>query len=94
MGIWLTTGIAIALLAGPASAESRFSPSEASRAIAADECPLLTQIKYPWLACETRAPGTRSITTVTVPAEASWARNRSLPIGDDWVEGEGAWQTP
>ena len=57
-----------------------------------DECPPLTRIKYPWLECATNAWGGRSIRTATAPANASWDTDRRIPLGHDFVEGEGGWK--
>lgn len=90
----IPASIALWLVAGGASALPGISLSGPLAEVAADECPVLTQIKYPWLECTTDALGTRSISTATVPANASWDSDRSIPIGHAWVEGEGAWRTP
>ena len=81
----------VALVAGSAAALPGISLSEPLPEVGADECPVLTQIKYPWLQCATNERGGRSITSATVSANASWQADRSLPLGDAFVEGDGWW---
>ncbi len=80
-------------VSGAASALPGISLSEPPAEVGADECPLLIQIKYPWLGCKTDATGARSLTSATVAASASWDADRTIAIGHDWVEGEGAWRS-
>ena len=91
MRMWIAAILSSLLLAGAASALPGISLSQPLPKVADDACPLLTQIKYPWLRCAQNAHGGKSFTTTTVQASASWETDRSIAIGHDFVEGEGAW---
>ena len=79
------------LLASSAHALPSISLDEPIAEPAADECPLLTRIKYPWLACTTTADGRRIFAGGTVPANATWESERQIPLGFEWIEGLGAY---
>jgi len=79
------------LLAGSASALPSLSLSEPPAEVGPDECAPLIQIKYPWLGCTTDAEGRRSFTTATVPANATWLGDKIIPLGHEFVDGDGAW---
>jgi len=84
--------LALALGAGSGSALASISLSEPAAEVAADACPQLTQIKYPWLRCTTHADGTKSLAGGTVPAIATWENSRQIPLGYGFIEGDGAYQ--
>ena len=79
------------LLTSPAAALPGISLAEAAAEVGAEECPLLIQIKYPWLGCTSDAEGRRSFTMATVAANASWDGDRQIPLGHTFVDGDGAW---
>ena len=79
------------LLAGAAGALGSIALADPAPELAADACPQLTQIKYPWLRCTTAADGTKSIAGGTVPAIATWENSRQMPLGYEFIEGDGAW---
>ena len=78
-------------LAAPAWSLPGLTLEESAREVAEDECPVLTQIKYPWLRCTTNEWGGKSLSDPTVAANATWDSDRRIPIGHEWVEGTGAW---
>ena len=93
MRIWiigLLPAVLIAL-ALPATALPGISLSEPLPETGPDECALLTQIKFPWLICKTDAQGHKRIVNSTVAANANWEDLRRIPLGDEFVEGEGNW---
>lgn len=49
-----------------------------------DECPKITQVKYPWLKCKTNAWGGTQIATATVPANANWEDEKQSGCGISW----------
>jgi len=57
------------------------SPPEAT---APGVCPKLIQIKYPFLKCETTVIGLAG-------GDATWENARRIPIGSEFVEGDGYW---
>jgi hypothetical protein len=56
-------------------------PAEAA---APGECPKLIQIKYPFISCESGVIG-------LADGNATWENSRQIPIGSDFVEGNGYW---
>lgn len=93
MRTWILSLLPTVLLALalPATALPGISLSEPLPETAPDECALLTQIKFPWLVCTTDAEGNKHIVNSTVPANASWEDTRQIPLGYEFVEGDGGW---
>ena len=94
MRMWIVASFLVLFVSGAASALPGISLSEPPAEVAADECPVLTQIKYPWLGCASNAHGGRSFTRATVAANARWETDRTIALGHEWVEGEGNWVLP
>ena len=89
MRLWIVVGFLVSFVgASPVAALPGISLSEALPDVGADECPVLIQIKYPWLQCATNERGGRSIISATVSANASWEADRSIPRGHPFAEGE------
>jgi hypothetical protein len=81
----LTLAPAAGLLARPASALDTLSlPVEET---AAGECPRLTQIKYPWIACDTTASGAKILRTPR--GDQTYQSERRMPSWSDFVDGLG-----
>ena len=85
---WLLLSIPFGLLVGalvaaPALSHDAMSPDEAAVETAADECPTLTRIKYPWLTCSTNAFGVKSV-NVDVRS-ASWESEKRIPRQGKWI---------
>ena len=91
MRMWIAAILSSLLLAGAASALPGISLSQPLPEVAADACPVLTDIKYPWLRCVRNSHGGKSFTPATVRAVASWRTDRTIAIGHEFVEGTGAW---
>lgn len=87
-----STGSAFALdgidLSKPAA-----DPGAAEAVPAADDCPALTKIRYPFLcSAEGAAEGARALVQVRpLNPNPSWESTRQIPRMSDWTEGNGAW---
>lgn len=88
LGLLPTVLLALAL---PATALPGISLSKPLPETGPDECALLTQIKFPWLVCKTDAQGHKRIVNTTVAATANWEDTRQIPLGYEFVEGDGGW---
>jgi hypothetical protein len=88
LGLFSTVSLALAL---PAAALPGISLSEPVPATGPDECSVLSQIKYPWLACATGADGAKRFVGGTIAANAGWDDDRQIPLGHEFVEGHGNW---
>ena len=58
--------------------------SQPAEATAPGECPRLIQIKYPFISCKSGVIG-------LADGDATWENSRQIPIGSDFVEGNGYW---
>jgi len=58
--------------------------SKPVEATAPGECPKLIQIKYPFISCKGGIIG-------LADGDATWENSRQIPIGSDFVEGNGYW---
>lgn len=84
-----STLLACVLAAGSAQALEGIDLSQPLPTPAAGECPLLVQIKYPFLSCAGgTAPSERAL-----PADTNrgWESVRQIPRMSDWTESDGAW---
>ncbi len=82
------TGASLAL-AAPAGALESISLSVPFEESAAEECPRLTQIKYPWIQCSPNAWGGKTLNT---PSESdSWSESRRIPPLSEFSDGGGYW---
>jgi hypothetical protein len=58
--------------------------SKPAEATAPGECPKLIQIKYPFISCKEGVIG-------LADGDATWENSRQIPIGSEFVEGNGYW---
>jgi len=58
--------------------------SQPAEATAPGECPRLIQIKYPFISCKNNVIG-------LADGDATWENSRQIPIGSEFVEGNGYW---
>ena len=72
------------MMVGSAQALDGINLSEPVEPPAEGECPLLTQIKYPFISCEKPA-GDAPVVNHT------WENSRRIPISSDFIEGNGYW---
>ena len=72
------------LMASAAVALDGIDLSQPVEATAEGECPKLIQIKYPFVSCEGGVIGLAG-------GDATWENSRQIPIGSDFVEGNGYW---
>ena len=75
------SSIALLQLAGSASALDAIDPGDATAA--AGECPVLVQIKYPFVTCSAGASGFQPGSE-----NASWEQDRRMPQMSDWTEND------
>jgi hypothetical protein len=85
----LSTLLCGTLSAGSALALEGIDLSRPLPTPAAGECPLLVQIKYPFLRCD---GGTES-SERALPAntDRGWESVRQIPRMSDWTESQGTW---
>ena len=80
-----TLGLTLGVMsAGSALALDGIDLSVAAEPTAAGECPRLIQIKYPFLNCHDGEIG-------LADGDATWENSRRIPIGSEFVEGNGYW---
>lgn len=80
-----TASAALCLLtASTAMALDGIDLSQPVEAAATGECSKLIQIKYPFVSCEGGVIG-------LADGDATWENSRQIPIGSDFVEGNGYW---
>ncbi len=72
------------LFANSAAALEGIDLSQPLPATAPGECPLLVQIKYPFLTCASGQIGQSG-------ASELWEDSRQIPKMSDWTEGNGTW---
>jgi hypothetical protein len=87
-------GILLSLpVAGSSLALDTLTPGQASAATGSEECPVLTQVKYPFLACATSPSGGKIL--VATGDVATNVSGRQGPYGLEFPEGSGYWgRTP
>jgi hypothetical protein len=71
-------------LSEPAIEVNVIDLSQPAEATAPGECPKLIQIKYPFISCKGGAMGLAG-------GDATWENSRQIPIGSEFVEGNGYW---
>jgi hypothetical protein len=76
---------AFTALATPALASDALTLAEAAADTGANECPVLTQVKYPFLRCTTDAHGVKEV--VKKIGSASYTSDRQVPRLYEFVEG-------
>jgi hypothetical protein len=87
---WMLTtivgaGAAICVMsASSALALDGIDLSQPAEATAPGECPKLIQIKYPFISCKEGVIG-------LADGDATWENSRQIPIGSEFVEGNGYW---
>jgi len=87
---WMLTtivglGAAICVMsASSAVALDGIDLSQPAEATAPGECPKLIQIKYPFISCKGGVIG-------LADGDATWENSRQIPIGSEFVEGNGYW---
>jgi len=87
---WMLTtivglGAAISVMsASSAVALDGIDLSQPAEATAPGECPKLIQIKYPFISCKGGVIG-------LADGDATWENSRQIPIGSEFVEGNGYW---
>lgn len=85
-GAALTTLIAaLALAASPALALDGIDLSSPPEPVAEGECPLLIQIKYPFLSCTNGQIGLSD-------ADETWESERRMIRQGDWTESDAGWR--
>lgn len=85
LGLALALTPAAGLVATPASALDTLSLPVAETG--ADECPRLTQIKYPWMSCTRTAWGAKTLRTPT--GDDTYESERRMPSWSEFVDGDG-----
>ncbi len=88
MRIRLLALVAGLTVSGPALALDTLTPAAASTPTAADQCPVLTQVKYPFLQCVTMTTGGKVLADAGV---APTVAGRQAPYGMEFPEGVGYW---
>jgi hypothetical protein len=83
----------LTLFASAASALDGIDLRDGIPTVAEGECPLLTQIRYPFLCSgEGAANGAHALVQVRpLDPNPSWESARQIPRMSDWTEGDGAW---
>ena len=97
MRMWIAKTLTLCgLLLGAvsASAVTPLSLEDTQRELGPNDCPVLTQVKYPWLTCAVSATGGRTISNATVAPNATWDADKRIPRGHVFVDGQGGWKGP
>ncbi len=89
----LTAFTTLILLASAASALDGIDLRDPIPTAAPGECPLLTQIRYPFMCSgEAASPGGHALVQVRpLNPDPSWESARQIPRMSDWTEGNGTW---
>lgn len=87
----LSMTLATTLIASAASALDGIDLRDPVPTTAPGECPLLTQIRYPFL-CSGGGAGAHALVHVRpLNPDPTWESTRQIPRMSDWTESNGTW---